>query len=64
MYRIVRFYFSAGINRRTIKTVSSEVAAQLHCGNPETSSSTCKGKVGRARTRKLGKWFDGYEECR
>ena len=63
MYKIIRHYFNAGINRRTIKTVSSEVAAQLHCNNPETSSSTCKGKVGKARTRKLGPWFDGYTAC-
>ena len=38
--------------------------AQAHCSDPETSSSTAKGKVPRARTRRVGAWFDGYEEAR
>ena len=63
-YKIVRFYCNAGIRRRTIKTVSSLVAAQLHCGNKDTSSRTCTSKTGKDRTRKVGQWFDGYEEVK
>ena len=63
MYKIIRFYMNAGISKRTIKIVSSLVAAQLHCNNPQTSSKTCTTKVGKARTRKLGPWFDGYTAC-
>lgn len=62
MYRIIRFYESAGIRKRTIKRVPTLALAQEHCNDPETSSTTCKGKVGKARTRKLGRWFDGYEQ--
>ena len=61
-YKIVRLYHQSGIRRR-IKTVPSLIAAQLHCNNPETSSSTCTGKTAKDRTRKLGQWFDGYEEA-
>lgn len=61
-YRVVRFYFSAGIRRRVIIPRCTLAEAQRHCGDPETSSSTARGKVARARTRRLGPWFDGYEE--
>lgn len=61
-YRVVRFYYNAGINRRIIDTGLTLAQAQAHCQDPETSSSTATGKVGRARTRKVGAWFDGYEE--
>lgn len=64
MYRIVRFYFAASINRRIIATGLTLEQVQAHCQHPETSSMTCTSKVGRARTRKLGPWFDGYEEAR
>lgn len=64
MYKIVRSYFNRNIPKRTIKTGLTLEQAQAHCSDPETSSRTCKGKVGRARTRKLGAWFDGYEECK
>ena len=63
-YKIIRFYHNAGIRLRTIKTVSSLIAAQLHCKNPESSSRTCMGKTGKDRTRKVGQWFDGYEEVK
>ena len=62
MYQIVRFYKDAGIRRRVIGVGFTLKEVQEHCNNPETSSSTCKGKVGRARTRRVGAWFDGYEE--
>ncbi len=61
-YRIVRHYFSAGINKREIMAGLTRAEAEAHCSDPETSSFTCKGKVGRARTRKLGLWFDGFTE--
>ena len=61
-YRIVRFYESAGIRRRVIAKGLTLEQAQAHCYDPETSSSTCVGKAGRARTKKVGRWFDGYEE--
>jgi hypothetical protein len=61
-YRIVRFYHGARINRRIISTTNSLAVAQAHCNNPESSYKTCTSKVGRARTRRLGAWFDGYEK--
>lgn len=61
-YAIVRHYQNAGIRRRTILTGLTLQEAQAHCNDPETSSSTAKGKVARERTRKCGPWFDGYME--
>lgn len=60
-YNIVRMYFN-GTPKRTILKRLTLAEAQAHCSDPNTSSSTCTSKVGRARTRKLGAWFDGYEE--
>jgi hypothetical protein len=56
-YKIVRFFQD---KKRTIDTGLSLDQVQAHCNNPETSSTTCTSKVGRARTRKHGDWFDGY----
>lgn len=64
MYAIVRHYAERWPNKRVIARGLTLEEAQAHCKNPETSSSTCKGKVGKARTRKLGAWFDGYTEAR
>jgi len=61
-YTITRFYESAGIRRRTMDTGLTLEEAQAHCSDPETSSSTCTSSAGRARTRNLGRWFDGYGE--
>lgn len=61
MYKIVRFYFKN--NKRT--TVESGVTleyAQAHCSSPESSWDTCTTKTNRARTRKHGQWFDGYQK--
>ena len=58
-FNIVRFYFRGG--RRRIEWGVTLNEARAHCADPETSSSTCTGRVGRARTRRLGAWFDGYE---
>lgn len=61
-YNVVRFYRDAGIRRRVILERLTLAEAQAHCNDPETSSSTATGKVARARTRRCGAWFDGYEE--
>ena len=60
-YNVVRFYRDARIRRRVILERLTLTEAQAHCGDPETSSSTATGKVPRARTRRVGAWFDGYE---
>lgn len=59
-YRILRNYFNG--TPRTIKRGLTLNEAQLHCSDPETSSSTATSSAARARTKKLGKWFDGYEK--
>ena len=63
MFKIQRVFYRSGI-RRTIKLVCTEEAAQEHCSDPETSSSTCKLAKNRERTRRSGPWFDCYTECR
>jgi hypothetical protein len=63
-YRIVRFYKDAGIRSRVIRRGLTLEEAQAHCGDPETSSSTATNPTAKARTRKVGAWFDGYEEAR
>ncbi len=60
-YKIVRMYKEAQIRRRTIDTGLTLEEAQAHCSDPETSSSTATKPTPRARTRRLGAWFDGYE---
>ncbi|HEY6021006.1 MAG TPA: hypothetical protein VIY48_14210 [Candidatus Paceibacterota bacterium] len=62
MYKIVRHYQNAAINHRTIATGLTLKQAQEWCNNPETSSSTCTNKVGKARTRRIGAWFDAHTE--
>lgn len=64
MYKIVRHYANKATPARTIKTGLTLEEAQAHCKDPETSSSTCKGKEGRRRTKRLGDWFDSYTECK
>jgi hypothetical protein len=46
---------------RTIDTGLTLEQAQEHCRDPETSSSTCVKAAGKARTRRKGPWFDGYD---
>lgn len=64
MYRIIRFYRDAGIRRRVLDVGLTLEQAQAHCKDPETSSSTATSKTAKARTRRVGAWFDGYEESR
>lgn len=61
-YRVVRFYFNRPGRARTILSGLTETEAQAHCNDPETSSSTCTNATGRARTRRMGPWFDGYTD--
>ena len=61
-YKIVRFFFNTKV-RRTVKIVPTQALAEEWCSDPETSSSTCKGVVGKRRTRERGPWFDGWREC-
>ena len=56
-YKIVRFYFKGG--KRTIDRGLTLEEAQNHCKDPQTSSSTAKGKD--RYTASKGPWFDGYE---
>ena len=63
MYDIIRQYEAAGISRRVIRTGLTLAEAQAHCQDPETSSATATGKVAKARTRRIGRWFDSYERA-
>ena len=58
-YTILRFFQEH--RTQTIKEGLSLEEAQEHCQNEETSSSTCSGAEGVARTEYYGAWFDGYE---
>jgi len=60
LYKIVRLYKNDH-PRRTIASGVTLEEAQAHCSDPETSSSTCTSSAGRARTRRTGEWFDGYD---
>ena len=59
-YKIVRMYFKS--QSRVIERGLTLEEAQQHCGNPETSSTTCTSTAGKRRTRSKGQWFDGYEK--
>lgn len=61
-YKIVRSYLNDRFHKHTIKTGLTLEEAQEHCRDPETSSRTCKGSKGKARTLVKGPWFDGYDE--
>lgn len=55
-YNIVRNYFKGG--KRIIERNVTLEEAQEHCGN-----LTATGAAARARTKRMGKWFDGYEKA-
>lgn len=61
-YRIVRMYKDATPNHRVILRGLTIAEAKAHCGSPEASSKTCTSTAGRARTKRLGAWFDGFEQ--
>ena len=62
MYKIVRFYLKNN-DRRTIKFVETLDEAKKYCSDPETSSTTCRKKAGKARTERFGPWFDGFDKA-
>lgn len=55
-YKIVRRY-ADGRDPQVVRQHLSLEAAQAHCRNPETSSTTATDP-----NREPGDWFDGYEE--
>ncbi len=63
-YKIIRMFFQDQRfgPRKVIKRGLTLAQAQAHCRDPETSSSTCTKAEGKARTKKYGPWFDGYEK--
>jgi hypothetical protein len=63
-YNIRRLYFNRPGRGRIIARGLTLEEAQAHCSDPETSSSTCTRGAGRARTRRMGAWFDSYEDQR
>ncbi len=63
-YSVYRYFRDIPGKRQTVKARVTLTEAQAHCSDPETSSSTCTGRAGLARTRRFGAWFDGYGERR
>lgn len=59
-YKVVRFYARGG--RHTIIKRCTLADAQAHCKDPETSSKTATSAAARRVTRRMGAWFDGYED--
>ena len=59
-YKIVRNYFNG--RPRTIARGLTLEEAQAYCKDPETSSRTATSSAAKARTRRMGAWFDGYTE--
>lgn len=59
-YKIIRMYFEGG--KRIVKRGLTLEQAKAHCSDPETSSSTCTTATGKARTRRMGPWFDGFDK--
>jgi hypothetical protein len=62
MYQLIRFYQNRDTPNRTLDTGLTLAQVQKHCSSLDSSSTTCTTKVGKARTRKLGPWFDGWTE--
>jgi len=68
MYKIVRHFLGPVVNgshqswKRTVKTGLTLEQAQAHCREANTSSSTATSAAAKARTRRYGRWFDGYQE--
>jgi len=54
-------YQDSEIPSEIIKEGLTLEEAQAHCRDKETSSTTCTSKAGKARTRRWGPWFDGYQ---
>jgi hypothetical protein len=64
-HRIVRNYLgTAAYERRVIKELLTEDEARAHCMDNNAASMTCSTKHGRRRTRRIGHWFDTFEQYR
>lgn len=61
-YSIIRHYCNAGIKKRIIAVGLTLEEGQAHCKDPNSSYKTAISKTAKARTRKLGAWFDGYTD--
>ena len=61
-YKILRFFADPEERTRTLHTGLSLEAAQQHCDDNETSSTTCTDPAKREYTKRHGSWFDGYTE--
>lgn len=61
-YMIVRLYQDPDRDSEVLERGLTRAAAQAHCKDPETSSSTASSPEGLTRTEKYGPWFDGFEE--
>lgn len=59
-YRVVRLY-KDDHPREVIATGLTLEAAQTHCKDPQTSSTTATAPDAIARTAARGAWFDAYE---
>ena len=62
-YKIVTMFFDRSRRSRVIKRGLTLEEAQAHCSDPETSSSTCTSSAKKSYTKKVGPWFDGYEDA-
>ena len=57
-YKIMRFYAKG--RARTLHRGLTLEQAEKHCSDPETSSKTAVLPLAKARTARLGDWFEGY----
>jgi hypothetical protein len=60
MFKIVRSYLNHP--SKVIKRGLTLEEAQKHCRDPETSSKTCTKPELIELTKRMGPWFDGYDE--
>lgn len=60
-YRIVRFYQDTFHDAEIVETGLTVDEATAHCSDPETSSATATSMVAKARTARMGAWFDGMQ---
>ena len=56
--KIIRFYAKG--RARTLHRGLTLEQAEKHCADPETSSKTAVLPLAKARTARLGDWFEGY----
>ncbi len=61
-YKILRFFQNEKHPTQVLETGLTLEEVQVHCKDPESSSRTCEGSEGIARTEQYGTWFDGYDE--